>query len=66
MAGLLVDLLISESIHHNFDFIAAFRFRLDYVNSLKSRQYYVVLHNLNNWEICQIVKISTPVRNHNL
>ncbi len=34
MTGWLVDLLINEFIHHNFEVMAAFRFHLDYVNQL--------------------------------
>jgi len=65
MAGWLEGISINETSQHNFYNMAGLRLLPCYVNSLFLSFYCAMLHNLNNWEICQIVNISTPVRNHN-
>jgi hypothetical protein len=47
MTGWLVDLLINEFIHHNFEVMAVFRFHQDYVNFLFFLIFYTMLHNLS-------------------
>jgi hypothetical protein len=46
MTSWIVGLLISDFNHRILAGTAIFRFHTDYVNSLKSHQFYVVLHNL--------------------
>ena len=47
MTGWLVDLLINEFIHHNFEVMAVFRFHQDYVNLLFFLIFYTMLQNLH-------------------
>ena len=46
MTGWLVDLLINEFIHHNFEVMAVFRFHQDYVNLLFFLIFYTMLQSL--------------------
>ena len=45
MSGLLISILISKCIYSNFDSMDAFRFHIDYVNSLILRLFITLLHN---------------------
>ena len=58
MTGWLVDLLINEFIHHNFEVMAVFRFHQDYVNLLFFLIFYTMLHNHNLRRIALLGEIT--------
>jgi hypothetical protein len=47
MVGLVFGVVISESMYHNFDRVAAFRFYLYYVNYLFLYYFYLLLQSIN-------------------